>query len=164
MYFASSNEYSSFQTQGGGAERAKREGWCAAGSAIWCSNILVRGSKPEDSEPNPTRAGLLQVKYRWDPAANGQDVLTLLENVDLHGELVEVGDRDVVLEYMQAHPDVYWFRTPGHAMALDSRPRQKLWYDIENGLFGYNSMYMLRWDLGLIYRPGSAWEAFRCFI
>jgi hypothetical protein len=163
-YYGSHNDLWSTQTQAGDGDRARRDGWCAAASAIWCSNMLLKGTPPEKSKPNQTYAGVLQVKYRWDPSSNGQDVLHLLANVNLTGQVAFSGDRGQMVGHMQAHPGVYWFRAHGHAMAADTRPRRKLWYDIENGLYGYDHVWTMKCDLALGYHKADGWQAILCAI
>ena len=163
-YYGSHNDLWSTQSQGGGKKRERRDGWCAASSAIWCSNMLLKATSPEKSVPNQTYAGVLQVKYRWDPTSNGQDVLNLLGNVNLTGQSAFSGDRNQMVNHMQGHPGVYWFRAHGHAMAADSRPRKKLWFDIEHGLYGYDHFFTMKWDLALGYPQSHEWEAFLCAI
>lgn len=163
QFFSSENPYWSKQTEAGGANIAKRLGWCAAASAIWCSNILLKGKKPEDSDPDKMLAGILQVKYRWDPNGSGQDFLNLLEYVGLKGEIHDDLYRDGVLQYMGANPGVYHFSNDGHSMAADTRPSNYYWYDIENGLYGYDSID--EWKEGIKSRyasEGRVWIAIKC--
>ncbi len=163
-YYGSENDMWSFQSQGGGKTRARRDGWCAAGSAIWCSNMLFKGTPPGKSKPDLSYAGVLQVKYRWDRGSRGKDVLALLHLVNLKGEPVFYGNRNEMLSRIERDPGVYWFRAHGHAMAGDTRPRRKLWYDIETGLFGYDYGWAMRWDLADRYPQADGWEAFKCAV
>ncbi len=166
-FFTSNNPYWSRQKQGGGTARRKRYGWCAAASAIWCANILIKNKKPGDSDPDKALAGILQVKYRWDPAASGQDTINLLAGVDLHGELHKDIYLNGVLEYMAAHTGVYHFSNAGHAMAADTRSGNLYWYDIENGLYAYANLD--EWKQGIRTRyeadgdsRGRVWTVVLC--
>lgn len=162
-FFSSENPYTSRQTQGGGDVIAIRKGWCAAASAIWASNILVKGMKPGDSAPDMGLAGILQVKYRWNPAGGGQDVLELLGAAHLTGTYSEDMYRDGVLQKMVAEPGVYWFANAEHAMAVNTIPAKPLWYDIEQGLFEYDSTDEMKTTIKNRYRSeGRVWNCVRC--
>ena len=125
-FFTSTNPYTTRQTQGGDNVIAIRAGWCAAASAIWASNILVKRKKPGDSAPEMGYAGILQTKYRWNPAGGGQDVLELLGNVDLTGTYSGDMYMDDVLQKMMAAPGVYCFANNAHAMAVNTVPAKPL--------------------------------------
>lgn len=169
-FFESKNPYSSRQTQGGAgnytrddAARQKWPGWCAAASAIWCANILIKGKKLGDSDPDKGLAGILQVKYRWDPAGGGQDVLHLLEHVGLTGEIHADLYRDGALQYMGSHPGVYHFSNDTHAMAADTRPGHYAWYDIESGLYAYDAMDEMKQRIQRDYpSEGRVWTVVTC--
>jgi hypothetical protein len=162
-FFTSTNPYSSRQTQGGGDAIADRFGWCAAASAIWASNMLVKGKKPGDSAPDIGLAGILQVKYRWNPAGGGQDVIELLGHVQLTGNYSDDMYRDGVLQKMAAEPGVYWFANDAHAMAVNTLARKPLWYDIEQGLFEYDSLDEMRDAIKGHYASGGrVWNCVRC--
>jgi hypothetical protein len=161
--FASSNPFWSRQTQGGGHHRGKRFGWCAAASAIWCSNVLAKGKKPGDSRPDEVLAGIMQVKYRWDPQGGGQDTLNLLALAGLRGhsyfDMYLLG----ALHRMETHPGVYHFSNDEHSMAADTRQGHYYWYDIENGLFVYDNLD--EWKAGILgrYRSGGrVWSVVEC--
>jgi hypothetical protein len=161
--FASSNPYWSRQQQAGDGDREKRYGFCAAASAIWCHNILVKNKKPGDSKPDIGWAGILQVKYRWD--ASAQDINNLLAAVDLrgtvHGDLYLTG----ALQRMQTQPGVYHFSNDGHSMAADTRQGHYYWYDIEEGLFVYANLD--EWKAGIMARytsGGRVWSAVYCYM
>lgn len=165
-FFESTNPYWSKQTQAGGAERDVRLGWCAAASAIWCSNILVKGKKLGDSDPDKGLAGILQVKYRWDPAVGGQDALNLLGHVGLDGEIHDDLYRDGALQYMGSHPGVYWFFTGApspHVMGADTRPGRYAWYDIESGLYAYDGLDEMKERIQRDYpSTGRVWMVVKC--
>ncbi len=160
--FASTNPYSTTQTQGGGNIIAQRMGWCAAASAIWCSNIL-QGVRPLLSKPSGMRSGILQALYRWDPLGDGQDFLNLLERVALNGVVSLDMYRNGVLHYMGAHPGVYHFSNDKHSMAMDTRAAQYYFYDIENGLYKYDNMNEIKNGVTSRYASqGRVWVAIRC--
>lgn len=160
--YTSHNNYSSLQTQGGGTDTERRLGWCAAASALWCKNTLDAAIAPKDSDPGKLRAGILQVKFRWDPNGNGQDVLTLLGNVDLHGVQVANGVTfDALMDAVTGTPGVYWLSNYGHATAVDTRAGRELFYDIENGLFQYANSAELRQGIRARYGNSPRWRAFR---
>ena len=162
-FFTSRNLYWSRQSQGGGVRIAKRFGWCAAASAIWCANILVKGLKPGDSEPDKTLAGILQVKYRWDPAASGQDALNLLNNVGLKGTVHDDLYQNGALHHMGTYPGVYHFSNDTHAMAADTRAGSYLWYDIESGLHAFGDMEEMKQDIRREYvSQGRVWTVTEC--
>lgn len=163
--FESDNEYSSFQTEVGDDTRAVREGWCAAASALWCKN-RTQGKTGIDTKPSELRAGLLQVKYRWDG-----EHLTLLENVGLTGKRVYNDmDCDTSLRSMANSPGLYFFSTyfydgGGHSMAIDSRPGALYWYDIEEGLFQYDTAMNLRKGVKSRYKGSrDVWDGIRIVI
>ena len=160
--YTSHNNYSSLQTQGGGTDTERRLGWCAAASALWCKNTLDASIAPKDSDPSKLRAGILPVKYRWDPNGNGQDVLNLLHNLELNG--TRVADNvalAAMLDTVVGTPGVYWIADETHAMAVDTRAGRQLFYDIENGLFQYASGAELRQGIQSRYAKSREWTAFR---
>lgn len=164
-FFPSTNPYSSLQTQGGGNKRRRRDGWCAAASAIWCANILVKEKKPGDSDPDKGLAGILQVRYRWDPQGGGQDFLNLLSNVGLSGDYTDGLYRDGALHRMIREPGVYHFSNDTHSMAADTRDGHMYWYDIETGLFAYGSDE--EWKRGISSRypsEGRDWCIIECTV
>jgi hypothetical protein len=159
--YASSNDYSSFQTQAGGDQRATRTGWCCAASALWCDS-RVQGVAVEFSNPDKLRAGLLQVKYRWDPAAQGQDVLNLFTTI---GRKAVIGCTkqtiDAFLQVVSNSPGVIQISNGYHAMAVDTRGPLMYWYDIENGLFSYANQAELRDGISSRYPSRSdSWSAY----
>ena len=84
--FASHNDYSSLQTQAGGTDIEHRFGWCAAASALWCKSMLDASVAPKDSDPSKLRAGILQVKFRWDSPFGGENVSNLFGHLELRAD------------------------------------------------------------------------------
>ena len=162
-FFTSRNPYWSRQTQPGDNAIEVRAGWCAAASAIWCSNILRKNMNPANSNPDKALAGILQVKYRCDPAGGGQDLLHLLGYVDLQGEIHDNLYLNGALERMTSYPGVYHFSNAGHSMACDTRAGHFYFYDIEEGLFGYGGAD--EWKDGIRRRyqsPKREWTVAKC--
>ncbi len=170
LIFSSSNPYYSRQTQVGSYDSHgskdfdRRFGWCAAASAIWCSNILLKNREPDKSNPDKLHAGVLQVKYRWDDAAGeGEDILNLLKHVSLRGQHRANMSRDRVLSYMGSNPGVYHFSNDGHSMAMDTRIGRNYWYDIESGLHKFSSVNSMKRGVRSQYNSGgNVWSAVKC--
>ncbi len=150
--FSSTNHYSSNQRQVGDNLSTKREGWCAAASAIWCANML-KGRKAESSDPDMLLAGILQVKYRWN-----SDFLDLLKHVGIRGDYRGDLYRDGAIQFMGALPGVYHFSNAFHSMGADTRIGHNYWYDIEAGLYSYSNFDELKNDIKTWYPSvGRGW-------
>lgn len=136
--FPSTNPYYSTQTQAGGNVRAPRQGWCAAASALWGKNRLL-GVAPAESNPDKLLAGILQVKYRWDPAGGGQDFINIYNGIGRTAVLSQQNmGLTIFLSTLLTTPGVYHIDNGGHSMALDTRGPLFYFYDIENGLYSYD--------------------------
>jgi hypothetical protein len=137
--FPSTNPYYSTQTEGGGVAIARRDGWCAAASALWCKSRFT-GVAPASSDPDKLLTGILQVKYRWDPAGGGQDFINLYAQIERTAQVTfQNMSLIAMLTGVLNRPGVYHIRKPGHSMAVDTRGPTYYFYDIENGLFSYDS-------------------------
>lgn len=112
--FGSVNNFSSFQTQGGDGVNAQRQGICAAITGLWCMHML-EGKRDLLTKPSYERAQALQVLYRWDPTAPGQDYLNLLKRIDVKGT-VQFPDSavNVALSQVSAKPGVYHLSMIGY--------------------------------------------------
>lgn len=162
-FFASTNPYTSLQKQAGGADTGLRYGWCAAASSIWTSNLLVKGAKPAASDPEKTQAGILQVGYRWGWRDHRTATLALLGKVGVTGPYTDELYRDGALQKMGADPAVYYFSNGGHAMALSTLAAKPLWYDIERGLFEYDTLDEMKTAIKNDYASaGRVWFFVKC--
>ncbi|SMC22834.1 hypothetical protein SAMN02745857_01483 [Andreprevotia lacus DSM 23236] len=157
--FESSNQYSSLQTQGGGNVIARQLGWCAAASALWCAS-RIQGAPIAQSKPDILRAGVLQVRYRWDPAGGGQDVVNLFNVLECTANQAQQGvGLEPLLTALIAAPGVYHINNGFHAMAVDTRTTL-YFYDIESGLYRYSDA--IEWKAGIRrrYQGANQWGAF----
>jgi hypothetical protein len=134
------------------------------------SNILIKNMGPGDSDPDKGLAGILQVKYRWDDSRQPrQDLLNLLKQVGLKGEVHDNLDLDGALNRMATYPGVYHFmrygEPPWHCMAADTQPGHYYWYDIQNGLFGYANTDEWKQGIRQRYQPcGRVWVVTKCWV
>jgi hypothetical protein len=160
--FASHNDYSSLQTQAGGTDIEHRFGWCAAASALWCKSMLDASVAPKDSDPSKLRAGILQVKFRWDSPFGGENVSNLFGHLELRADPACAGvSLAELFDSVFGTPGVYWISNYGHAMGVDTRAGRLLFYDIEEGLFQYATAEEMREGIRSRYRRQPVWRAFR---
>lgn len=135
--FSSTNDFSSLQTQGGGATTHQRAGICAALTSLWCMHML-EGKRDLLTKPSYTRAQALQVRYRWDPLGGGQDDLNLLERIGVKGTITFPNSAtNIALSQICARPGVYCLGTPDHAIGAAVVNNRYYFYDCdENGAGG----------------------------
>jgi hypothetical protein len=139
--FSSTNVFSSRQTQGGDGTIAERQGICAAISALWCMHML-EGKRDLLTKPSYERAQALQVLYRWDPTAPGDDYLNLMQRIGLKGTLqFRDSATNVALMQVSNRPGVYHLSMLGsHTVAAAIMNDKYYFYDCdENGAGGLHS-------------------------
>jgi hypothetical protein len=136
--FDSTNAFSSLQAQGGGNAVARRQGICAALSALWCMHML-EGKRDLLTKPSYERAQALQTLFRWDPAPGGEDFLNLLKRIGIRGEVRSNSSQTgIALKQMAVQPGIYALREVGvHYVAAAARDSKFYFYDCDaNGAGG----------------------------
>jgi hypothetical protein len=164
LVYSSTNNFSSVQTEGGGATTGVRLGICAALSALWCKSVF-QGTRPLLTKPETGRAQLLQVKYRWNPATPGSDYVDLFKWIDVTAVIDFTLGVNLALAAMAAKPGVYHLSEIGvHTVAASTLGQMFYFYDCdENGAGGlYEFSTMAEWkDLINQYYAGVRWLALR---
>jgi hypothetical protein len=141
--FASHNNYTQLLKQAGNVNAGKYHGICAAMTGLWLKNMLD-GKRDLLSAPDPARAQMLQVQYRWDPAGGGQDDVNLLKKMGLQAQKAfnQVGI-GIATTLMAAKPGNYYLGDNFHAIGAITGDNSYYFYDCDangaGGLFFYDN-------------------------
>ncbi|HKE95540.1 MAG TPA: hypothetical protein VKB34_14600 [Povalibacter sp.] len=149
--FDSVNTFSSLQSQGGGNAAGRRQGICAALTGLWCMHML-EGKRDLLSKPSYERAQALQVLFRWDPAAGGQDFLNLLKRIGIRGTVKFNNSKTpIALGQIAVQPGVYALRQVGvHYVGACVTGSSFYFYDCDaNGAGGLH-----------VFDDSASWVAF----
>jgi hypothetical protein len=189
LLYTSTNEYKTYQVPAGHqlnvgrlrragsglgavvptAAKGADTGWCIAASARWCHHVLQ--GKPPAFDPvgnavNKSATGALMGMYRWDQAGSPDDELHVLEKLGITGEATGAMYLEGVLHRMASVKGVYFFTNAVHALAASTRLNSIYFYDIEEGLWHFDTIDewkgRIRQGYGRAGGGGRQWCAIQC--
>jgi hypothetical protein len=177
LLYGSTNDYSTRQVPGGqqlgvgGATKRTYDGWCVASSARWLHHVL-QGKAPGQFDPvgdvvNKNATGSLMGMYNWgDRAADDQELLKTLDRLGIDGTLSGDMYLNGVLNRMATVNGMYMFADYGHVMAASTRVGSLYFYDIEEGLWHFDTIDewkdRIRQGYGAGGGGGRQWLAILC--
>jgi hypothetical protein len=177
--YESTNDYSNFQVPTGqqlgvnGAVKQEFKGWCAAASARWCHHVLQgndpRGLNPVGDEANRRATGVLKGTYNWDCMNQNliEDSIVRMLRSRLGLNANKWPSKyylDGMLNKMSINPGIYVFENNTHVMAASTLNNSLFFYDIESGLWMFDTVGELQAKIhgDYLHNQGRQWEATLC--